>query len=909
LTVNVPPGITTQPGNAEVTQGQSASFSVVATGTAPLSYQWNFNGSAMSDATDATLTLTSVQAAQAGNYTVVVSSAWGSVTSAVATLTVDVPPGITTQPQTETVIQSQNVFLSVVASGSGPLSYQWQATNSASGGFTNLANGGQISGANTNVLEISNVGSNNALLYRAIITSAYGSVTSSPAILEVVPPVLVDVQFLGTSGTGWPGGSGSPQTGPAILGASGDTWNQEGLTYYIYPGASTDINATPLVNSSNVTSGLTLTVRSSSNSVFGGHQTNSTPTDPATTNLMSSGILQFVLSANVDVWTFTVGGLSGYAGDHFNLVVYAAAPSPRTQTISVTGGASGGNTGSALTTSSTDCKLSNGAGDAFQIFTNGTLNGSNLVFTVNGGTAAVNTFSAYVNGFQLQIYNSPVITSQPASQTNVNGSTVQFSVGALGGPLGYQWQTNGGSGFVNVGNGGVFSGANSNVLTITSAPGYSAVSYQVIVTNNVGSVTSAPATLSLTPQISAQPASQSAITGVNASFSVVADGSAPLSYQWYCQGAPLAGANNSTLSLSSVETNNAGNYSVVVQNNYGSVTSTVATLTVYAPPGITTQPGKLEVTQGQNASFSVVTTGTAPLSYQWNFNGSAVSGANDATLTLSSVQAAQAGNYTVVVSNAWGSVTSAVATLTVDVPPGITTQPQSQTAVEGQVVSFSVVASGTGSLSYQWYLNGSTRGNNKSTLTVHNVKTNDAGNYAVVVQNNYGSVTSAVVSLTLVLPPTIISQPQSQTVAAGQSAVFSVGVSGTATAYQWNLNGSAVSGATNATLALTNVRTNLAGNYTVAVTNIAGSVVSAEAALTVTNPCVSLSVPDGAGMASNGFTFQLSVPVGCTYVILASTDFQTWTPIATNVAAAASVVFTDTEAASYPNRFYQVTTQ
>jgi hypothetical protein len=638
------------------------------------------------------------------------------------------------------VIQSQNVLLTVVASGTGPLSYQWQAKNTG-GGFTNLTSGGQFSGANSNVLEISNVNTNNALLYQLVITNAYGSITSSPAILNVAPPFLVDVQFLGALGTGWSGGAGSPQTGAAILGAPGDTWNQEGLPYYIYPGTSTDLNAAPLVNSSNMASGLTLTVGSSANSVFGGHQPNSTPTDPDTTNLMSSAIEQFVLSANVDVWTFTVSGLSSYAGDQFNLVVYAAAPSPRTQTISMTSGASGGNTGSALITSSTNGKLSNGAGDAYQIFTNGTLNGSNLVFTVNGGAAAADTYSAFVNGFQLQIYNAPVITGQPTSQTNVAGSTVQFSVAALGGVLGYQWQTNGGSGFVNVGNGGVFSGANSNVLTIASAPGSSAVSYQVIVTNNVGSVTSAAVILSLTPQISAQPASQAATAGGNASFSVVADGSAPLTYQWYGQGTALAGANNSTLSLTSVGAGNAGSYSIVVRNNYGSVTSTVATLTVNVPPAITTQPQNQTVAAGQRASFAVGASGATPLVYLWNLDGTNLYGATNSTLTLADVRAANAGSYTLVVTNIAGSVTSAVATLT------------------------------------------------------------------------------------------------------------------------------------------------------------------------VTNPGIVLSLAGIASLTANGFTFQFSVPIGVTYIVVGSTDLQTWTPIVTNISLTGSAVFTDTAAISNRYRFYQVQVQ
>ena len=111
------------------------------------------------------------------------------------------------------------------------------------------------------------------------------------------------------------------------------------------------------------------------------------------------------------------------------------------------------------------------------------------------------------------------------------------------------------------------------------------------------------------------------------------------------------------------------------------------------------------MTQGQSASFAVGASGTAPLSYQWNLNGTALSGATDASLALTNVQATDAGSYTAVVTNPGGSITSAVATLTVNILPGITTQPLSQTVTQGQNASFSVGASGTAPLSYQWSLN------------------------------------------------------------------------------------------------------------------------------------------------------------------------------------------------------------
>jgi hypothetical protein len=144
----------------------------------------------------------------------------------------------------------------------------------------------------------------------------------------------------------------------------------------------------------------------------------------------------------------------------------------------------------------------------------------------------------------------------------------------------------------------------------------------------------------------------------------------------------------------------------------------------------------------------------------------------------------------------------------------------------------------------------------------------------------------------------------SQTVAAGQNASFSGMATGTGPLfYQWSFSGTNLVGATNAWLTVTNVRMAQAGSYTMVVTNFAGSAASA-AALIVTNPIITLTTGDGA-MTPGGFNIQVSVPVGVTYVILASTDLQNWTPIATNVAATGSVAFTDTSATNYSGRFYQ----
>ena len=146
------------------------------------------------------------------------------------------------------------------------------------------------------------------------------------------------------------------------------------------------------------------------------------------------------------------------------------------------------------------------------------------------------------------------------------------------------------------------------------------------------------------------------------------------------------------LTLSSVQPTNGGSYTVVVTNTAGSVTSAVAVLTVLVPPAITAQPTNLSVVEGANASFSVGGVRDAPLSYQWQFNGADIAGATGTSLTLTNVQPTNGGSYTVVVTNTAGSVTSAVAVLTVLVPPSITAQPDQPERGGGANASFSVTA-------------------------------------------------------------------------------------------------------------------------------------------------------------------------------------------------------------------------
>ena len=276
-------------------------------------------------------------------------------------------------------------------------------------------------------------------------------------------------------------------------------------------------------------------------------------------------------------------------------------------------------------------------------------------------------------------------------------------------------------------------------------------------------------------------------------------------------------------------------------------------------PVITTQPVAQTVSAGSTVTFSVIATGTPPLTYQWQKDGTNLPGATSATLTLTSVTTASGGNYRVLVSNVAGSATSATALLTVGtapVPPTIVLQPVGRTITLGATVVFTVTATGTAPLTYRWQKNGVVlSGATTATLTLNSVTAADAGTYAVVVANVAGSVTSAYAILVVNPAPTapaITAQPVSQSVAAGATATFAVTATGTAPLrYQWQRNTVNLAGATNRVLTLTGVTSANAGTYRVLVSNSAGSVTSTPATLTVTTPSVTVRLTS----PSNGATY------------------------------------------------------
>ena len=409
------------------------------------------------------------------------------------------------------------------------------------------------------------------------------------------------------------------------------------------------------------------------------------------------------------------------------------------------------------------------------------------------------------------------------------------------------------------------------------------------------------------PVISTQPANQSAVVGQSATFTVTATGGATLTYQWKKNGTDISGATSSTYTTPATSSaDNGAIFLVSVSNSAGTVTSNSATLAVTAAPvapSISTQPVNQSVVVGQSATFSVIATGGGTITYQWKKNGTDISGATNSTYTTPATSIGDNGAvFTVVVSNAAGSVTSTEATLTVTaeaVKPSITGQPYAKPVTAGQTATFTVEATGTLPLRYQWKKNGTDIGDaTSSTYTTPVTSLADSGTeYSVVVSNELGTATSSVGILTVTSVPIISTQPAAQTLTAGETATFSVTAAGTAPLrYQWKKGGTDISGAT--TSSYTTPATSLADSgtaYSVVVSNELGTATSDAVILTVTMAPVITTQPV-ANTVNPGATATFSVTATGT----APFSYQ-WKKNGTDISGATSSTYTTPATSSANN--------
>ncbi|HEU5396553.1 MAG TPA: immunoglobulin domain-containing protein, partial [Verrucomicrobiae bacterium] len=319
------------------------------------------------------------------------------------------------------------------------------------------------------------------------------------------------------------------------------------------------------------------------------------------------------------------------------------------------------------------------------------------------------------------------------------GSNAVLDVVAAGtGPLEYQWYFNG----TPLSDGGNVSGSATAELTVADFQSANVGNYAVTVTNLAGAATGTAVINVLNPLVATQPQSQSVFAGATVNFSVTATGQSPLAYQWQFDGTNLPDATKALLVLSNVVVGQAGTYSVIITNSYGAIASSNATLAVTAL-AITSQPQNQSVLGGATASFAVTVNGQSPLAYQWLFNGTILSDATNNPLVLSNALVSESGTYSVIVTNAYGSIASSNATLTVT-PLAITAQPTNRITWPNGSAIFKVNVSGAAPFNFEWQCNGvDVPGTWTNALTITNAQASQFGTYHVIVSNAYGSVTSS----------------------------------------------------------------------------------------------------------------------------------------------------------------------
>ncbi len=360
------------------------------------------------------------------------------------------------------------------------------------------------------------------------------------------------------------------------------------------------------------------------------------------------------------------------------------------------------------------------------------------------------------------------------------------------------------------------------------------------------------------PTFTSGPTNLTVAAGAAASFSVTgASGSPTPAYYWQKDGSPLSdggrisGSHTATLTVTGTVGTDAGVYSCLVSNLAGVAVGNAA-LTVIVPPTIDSQNpagGGFSAGSGGTVNLSVAAHATHTINYQWKKNAGNlsnvghVSGATTSILTLTGIDATDVGTYTCHLSNADGSTDSAAVVLSLSAGPTISVQPSNQVIALTSNANFSVTAAGSG-LAYQWKKGASSLSNGgrisgatSSALTISGVLDSDAGTYSCMITNTGGGTNSSAVTLTVIDPPNITTQPVSQVASNGSTVMFHVVATGGSLSYQWKKNASALSnggdfsGVTTPDLTVQVSTLVDVGIYSVTVSNIAGTMTSLGAAL------------------------------------------------------------------------------
>jgi hypothetical protein len=234
----------------------------------------------------------------------------------------------------------------------------------------------------------------------------------------------------------------------------------------------------------------------------------------------------------------------------------------------------------------------------------------------------------------------PAITSQPGNGLVVFGSNVALSVTVIGTqPIRYQWRFNG----VNL------PSATNFTFTISNFQSSAVGTYNIFAYNSGGSVLSSNFTLSgrTALHITLQPISRTVLAGQTTNFTVAAVGSGTLRYQWRRNGVNLGNATNDTLTIANIQIANEGLYTAAVSDDYETVVSQPATLSLVAAPVLTLRPFNMTVVEGSSVTLSVAASGTAPISFRWQTNSPTTAFANISNVIF----VVSPSNSTIVVTN------------------------------------------------------------------------------------------------------------------------------------------------------------------------------------------------------------------------------------------------------------------
>jgi uncharacterized repeat protein (TIGR03803 family) len=728
LAVVTPPVITAQPTNLSLLEGMTATFSVGTGSNALISYQWQDNGLNLRDegnyhgTATSTLTVSNVSGANGGSYSVVLSNAAGVLASSNATLSfVKSPPVIVLQPANQSALPGSTASFSVGAVGNTPFTYRWQLNG------TNLANNSTYSGVGTRLLMLTNISPADAGTYSVIVENYLGSTNSSDAVLSVIPvtspgltmfPVVSfdggsaggepyspmaqgkDGSFYGTTSAGgansdgtvfkattngalstllaFKDSNGTVPYGGLFLGndglfygaaASGGTYDDGTLFKITTGGSLTTLTVLDGNNGGNPVAGL---VQGSDGNFYGTALEGGADGFGTIFRMTAGGGLTTLVSFNdVDGANPSSALVQGSDGNFYGTTedggaytwgtVFKMTPSGDfTNLYSFTGGSDGGAPVPGLVQAAdgnfygtTYEQGAYGFGTVFEITPAGVLS---TRYSFTGGNDGGNPWGGLLQ----------------AADGNLYGTTQDFGVYGFGtvfqiAPAGVLATVAQFDGYIGAyPSAALVQGTDGNLYGTTLGGGLDneGVIYRLEISGPL--------------QITGQPVNQSAYTGGTAAFTVATFGAAPVFYQWQQNGINLtngggfSGANTATLILTNVTVNDAAVYTVIVSNAANSVTSGDAVLEVIlSPPAITTQPASQTCVVGMTATLTVTAFADQPFSYQWQEDGTnladggAISGSATSTLTIANVTLANAGTYSVIVSNAIDAVSSRSAVLTV----------------------------------------------------------------------------------------------------------------------------------------------------------------------------------------------------------------------------------------------------